>query len=124
MTDVFVADLESAAKQNENFRKVLFTGSHSQLVDMALRPGEEIGLETHEKADQILYAVAGKGVAILAGKRFEFDQGSVVCVPAGTEHNIISDEHDPLRLFTVYAPPQHAPGTLQASKPAIAGRSV
>jgi mannose-6-phosphate isomerase-like protein (cupin superfamily) len=118
MTHAYVADLEEATKQNENFRKVVFTGTDSQLVEMSLKPGEEIGLETHEKADQILYAVAGKGVAILAGTSFELHEGSVVCVPAGTEHNIISAEHDSLRLFTVYAPPQHAPGTLQQMKPA------
>ena len=116
MTEPFVGDLKHLAKHNANFREVLFTGGHSQLVLMSLEPGEEIGLEVHE-VDQILYAVDGEGTAILGGVDYRFEKGVAVCVPAGVEHNVVNDGDEPLKLFTVYAPPQHAPGTIQKTKP-------
>ncbi len=112
----FVTDLKHLAKDNQNFREVLFTGDHSQLVLMSLGPGEEIGLEVHE-VDQLFYAVNGEGKAILDGAEHAFEKGVVVCVPAGVQHNFVNGGDEPLKLFTVYAPPQHAPGTIERVKP-------
>ena len=115
MSNPFVADLKKAAKTNDFFRQVLFTGANSQLVLMSLEPGEEIGVEVHE-VDQILYAVDGEGDAILDGVRHSFEKGMVVCVPAGVRHNFVNTDDEPLKLFTVYAPPQHAAGTVHETK--------
>ncbi len=116
MSDAYTAELKKTAKDNEDYRRVLFTGVNSQLVVMSLEPGEEIGLETHTAADQILYAVKGEGTAIVAGDESEFEKGSVVCVPAGLEHNVVNTGDEPLKLFTIYSPPQHAPGLVQEAK--------
>ena len=115
MVEPMVIDVKDSAKQNEFFRRVLFTGTKSQLVVMSLRPGEEIGFETHD-VDQLLYVVKGDGVAVIDGKEHDFDDGAIVCVPAGSRHNIINRDDKPMKLFTVYAPPQHAPGTIHATK--------
>lgn len=115
MKEPFVTDLEHAAEGNQFFRQVLFTGEHSQLVLMSLQPGEEIGTEVHD-VDQLLYAVEGDGEAILDGTAYELDEGGVVCVPAGVEHNIVNSGDEALKLFTVYAPAQHAAGTVHRTK--------
>jgi mannose-6-phosphate isomerase-like protein (cupin superfamily) len=99
----------------------VFTGAHSQLVLMSIEPGDDIGLETHEAVDQILYAVDGEGTAMLNGVEYEFKKGGVICVPAGMEHNFVNDGDEPLRLFTIYSPPQHAAGTIERSKPVESG---
>lgn len=111
----YQAELKEVAKDNDDFRRVLFTGAHSQLVVMALAAGEEIGEEVH-KVDQILYAVEGEGEAFLDGRRKSFEKGDGVAVPAGTRHNIRNAEKKPLKLFTIYAPPQHPAGTVHHSK--------
>jgi len=108
-------DLKEAAKKNELFRKVLFTASESQVVVMSLLPGEEIGTEVHE-VDQLLYAVKGEGVAVIDGRIEPFEKGTMFCVTAGTRHNVKNIGGEALKLFTVYAPPQHAPGTVHATK--------
>lgn len=113
----FAGDLKHTAKDNENFRQVLFTGEHSQLVVMSIEPDEDIGLETHAGVDQILYAVDGEGTAIVDGQAYQFEKGDVVCVPAGAKHNIVAGGDEPLKLFTIYSPPQHAPGTVEETKP-------
>jgi mannose-6-phosphate isomerase-like protein (cupin superfamily) len=118
MTEPYVAELKDMTKENEDFREVVFSGAHSQLVVMSIGPRDDIGMETHADVDQMLYVVRGKGTAILAGKQREFQKGSVICVPAGTEHNIVNGDDQPPKLFTVYSPPEHAPGTVQKSKPA------
>jgi mannose-6-phosphate isomerase-like protein (cupin superfamily) len=110
-----IVDLKRAAKENGFFRKVLITAAKSQVVLMSLLPGEEIGTEVHE-GDQLLYAVKGDGVAVINGVREPFEKGTMFCVPAGTEHNVINTGHEPFRLFTVYAPPQHADGTIHRTK--------
>ena len=115
MTVPYVADLKHLAKHNENFREVVFTGDHSQLVLMSLPPGEDIGLEVHE-VDQMLYAVKGEGTAVLDGAEHDFEKGGVVCVPAGVQHNVVNTGDEPLQLFTVYSPPQHAAGTVHRTK--------
>lgn len=111
----FEGDLREIAKENEDFRRVLFTGAFSQLVVMALHPSEEIGYEVHT-VDQILYAVEGEGEAILNGVPESFEKGDVVVVPAGVQHNIRNTDDKPLKLFTIYAPPQHPAGTVHSTK--------
>lgn len=108
-------DLKDVAKENEYFRQVLFTGVHSQLVVMALRPGEEIGEEVHE-VDQFIYAVKGEGEAIMAGTVTPFVKGEALCVPAGSVHNVRNSGDETMKLFTVYSPPQHPAGTVAKVK--------
>jgi mannose-6-phosphate isomerase-like protein (cupin superfamily) len=115
MTQGYVVNIKNAAKDNDFFRKVLFTGTKSQLVLMSLRPGEEIGTEVH-KVDQVLYVVEGEGKVVLHRVDREFEKGDIVFVPAGVEHNVINTEDEPMKLFTIYAPPQHAAGTMQRTK--------
>lgn len=115
MTKGYVADIKKAAKDNKNFRDVIFTATKSQIVLMSLRPGEEIGLEVHD-GDQIIYLVDGEGVAILDGEKNEIKKGSIVFVPAGVRHNIVSSDDEPMKLFTIYAPPQHAAGTVEPAR--------
>jgi mannose-6-phosphate isomerase-like protein (cupin superfamily) len=108
-------DLKDLANDNEYFRKVLFTGTHSQLVVMALRPGEEIGEEVHE-VDQFIYVVKGEGLAVVAGTAAPFEKGDALCIPAGSLHNVKNSGDSPLKLFTVYSPPQHPAGTVEKVK--------
>jgi mannose-6-phosphate isomerase-like protein (cupin superfamily) len=96
---------------------VLFTGSHLQLVLMTLQPGEEIGLETHEEHDQFIRVEAGNGTVTLDGARRELSDGVAVVIPAGVEHNVINTSADePLRLYTLYSPPEHPDGTVHRTK--------
>jgi mannose-6-phosphate isomerase-like protein (cupin superfamily) len=115
MTQGYVVNIKRAAKDNDFFRKVLFTGTKSQLVLMSLRPGEEIGAEVH-KVDQVLYVVDGEGKVVLDGIDKEFEKGEIVFVPAGVQHNVINTDDEPMKLFTIYAPPEHAPGTIHRTK--------
>ena len=115
MTNAYVIDIKKAAKENEAYRRVLVTAGKSQLVLMSLLPGEEIGTEVHD-GDQVLYIVDGEGLAIIDGAKKEIDKGSIVFVPAGAQHNIVNTDDDSMKLFTVYAPPQHAAGTVQPVK--------
>jgi mannose-6-phosphate isomerase-like protein (cupin superfamily) len=107
--------LKEMTKENEYFRQVLFTGVHSQLVVMALKPGEEIGEEVHE-VDQFIFAVKGEGEAVMAGTITPFEKGDALCVPAGSLHNIRNSGDKPMKIFTVYSPPQHAAGTVEKVK--------
>ena len=116
MTKGYVADIKEAAKDNDYFRKVIFTASKSQLVLMSMQPGEEIGVEVHD-GDQILYVFDGEGFAVLNDSRTEIDKGSIVFVPAGVPHNSVNKDKEPMKLFTMYAPPQHAADTVQSKKP-------
>lgn len=109
-------DLKEAVKENESYRKVVFTGAHSQLVLMALPSGSEIGVETHP-VDQFFYVVDGEGVANIEGRDQEIEKGDAVCVPAGQPHNIANSGDEPLKLFTVYSPAQHPTGLEQKEKP-------
>jgi mannose-6-phosphate isomerase-like protein (cupin superfamily) len=122
--ETYRADLKEITKDSDDFRRVLFTGAHSQLVIMSLAPDEEIGDEVHE-VDQILFAVAGEGEAFLDGRRKSFEKGDVVAVPAGTRHNFRNTSKKPLKLYTVYAPPQHPAGTVHHTKAdAIAAEAI
>ena len=111
------ADIEKITLRNEYFREVLFTGPHSQLVVMAIKPGDEIGKESHNDNDQFFRIEAGKGKAVLAGKEFPLEDGMVVVVPAGVQHNIINTStNEMLKLYTIYSPPQHPDGTVHKTK--------
>ena len=113
----FVDNIEELTLSNSNFRKVLFTGKHCQLVVMSLKPGEDIGQEVHDNVDQFFRVDAGKGKLVMDGTEYEITDGFAIVVPAGTLHNIIntSDTED-LKLYTVYAPANHPDGTIHATK--------
>lgn len=100
---------------NYDYRQVIFTTDRTQLVLMNLKPGEEIGEEIH-KADQIIVCVAGQGEAVLNGERSALSTGHVVVIPEGTKHNIINVGSNDLKIYTIYAPPQHQPGTIHKTK--------
>ncbi len=108
-------DIYKESLENDNFRKVLFTNKFSQVVLMSLLPGEEIGMEHHE-VDQILYFTHGTGKAIVGGEEHQLNDGALVEVPAGAEHNFINTGSEKLKLFTVYAPAEHPDGTIHKTK--------
>lgn len=113
----YVNNIEKEALDNSNFRKVLYTDSRVQLVVMSLLPKEDIGEEVHENLDQFIRVESGRGVAVLEGERFDLADGSAVIIPAGTRHNIINESSDsPMKLYTLYFPPQHAEGTVHKTK--------
>ena len=113
----YAGDVEQQARENTDFRRVLNTTERSQLVLMSVPAGGEIGQETHEDTDQILIFVEGSGEAVFAGvERRPVNAGDVVVVPAGTQHNFIANGGQPLKLFTMYTPPHHRPGTVHATK--------
>lgn len=113
----YSVDIEQATLENDFFRKVLFTGENLQLVLMALKPGEDIGMETHPHTDQFIRIEAGEGRAMIGGEAFELHDGSVVVIPAGSEHNVTNTSStEPLKLYTVYAPPEHPDGTVHRTK--------
>ena len=103
------------ARSNDAFRRTIETGEHAQVVVMTLRPGEEIGEETHE-GDQLLLFVEGEGEAVLAGSPSPVREHQMVFVPAGTLHNFVNRGSVPLRLVTIYAPPEHPDGTVHETK--------
>lgn len=108
--------IATVAEQSPDFRRVLWTGEHTQLVIMTIPPGGEIGEETHDGLDQILTFVSGTGEAIVAGERKDVAQGDLVVVPAGTEHNFVNTGENPLILYTVYGPPEHADAAVHHTK--------
>ena len=109
-------NIQQLALENNNFRKVLFTNKHSQVVLMSLLPGEDIGREVHEVVDQVLVFVKGAGEAVVGSERHEIGAGDMFAVPAGTEHDFINTGDETLKLFTVYSPPEHPDGVVQATK--------
>ena len=104
-----VQDIDSITVRNDEFRRVLYTTKNCQLVVMALKPKEEIGTEVH-KLDQFFRVEEGTGEAVLDGVRIEIRAGFAVAVPAGTSHNVINTGNVPLKLYTLYAPPNHRDG--------------
>lgn len=112
----YTEDVLRLARENENFRQVLFTTERSQLVLMSLKPGEEIGEEVHEERDQVLAFADGEGEAVIEGERSPVRTGTVVIVPGGTRHNFVNTGSAPLKLFTVYAPPEHPDGAVHRTK--------
>ena len=112
----FNEDIVKKALANKYFRRVLSTGKYSQVVVMSIPPGGDIGEETHDDVDQVLVFVQGEGQTVLDGKKSAVGVGRLVHVPAGTRHNFINTGKVDLRLYTVYAPPQHKPGTVHKTK--------
>lgn len=113
----YTTNIETKTLENEYFREVLFTAERMQLVVMALQPGEEIGAETHDDVDQFIRVEAGTGEAILDGQKTELADGSIVVIPAGTAHNVVNTSAStPLKLYTIYSPPEHPDGTINRDK--------
>ena len=104
------------AQENENFRRVLFTGANSQLVVMSIPPGGEVGKETHKYTEQTLFFLSGTGMGELDGKEFPIGPGDVVVVVPGTDHNFWNTGTQDLKIYTVYAPPNHLDGLVEATK--------
>jgi mannose-6-phosphate isomerase-like protein (cupin superfamily) len=112
----FNEDIVKRAKANSHFREVLATGPHSQVVVMSIPPGGDIGEEVHDDVDQTLVFVQGEGQAILDGEKSAVAVDRLVHVPAGTRHNFVNTGMVDLRLYTIYAPPEHKPGTIHKTK--------
>lgn len=113
----FHTNIEQDSLKNNFFRKVLFTAKHCQLVLMSLKAGEDIGEETHDHVDQFIRVESGKATAILNGKSVALEDGAAVVIPAGVRHNIINaSKSEPLKLYTVYSPPNHPDGTIHKTR--------
>ena len=111
----YVVNLEQETLRNDSFRKVLYTAQHSQLVLMSLLPGEDIGEETHT-LDQFIRIDSGSGKTVLNGVEHELANGFAIVIPAGVKHNIINTSDKPMKLYTVYSPPEHQDGIVRATK--------
>ena len=112
----YVINIEKATMNNDNFRKVLNTAEHSQLVVMSLLPGEEIGTEVHD-LDQFIRFESGRGKVILNGEEYEVEDDWAVVIPAGVEHNVINtSDSEKMKLYSVYSPPEHPDGTVHPTK--------
>jgi len=107
--------IESLTTENDNFRKVLYTGEHSQLVLMSLLPNEEIGMEVHEDNDQFFRFEKGTGEVIINGTKYEVADGDAVVVPSGSEHNVVAGPSG-LKLYTIYSPAHHKDGIVRKTK--------
>lgn len=115
----YVTNIERDTVANDDFRRVLFTGPNMQLVLMTLQPGQDIGLETHDEHDQFIRVEAGTGTVRLDGEERSIGDGSAVVIPAGVEHNVVNTSgSEPLRLYTLYGPPEHPDGTVEHEKEA------
>jgi len=113
----FNENIEKATLENENFRKVLYTGKNSQLVLMCLQPQEDIGMEIHTENDQFFRFEGGQGMCIIDGNEYPLEDGSAIVVPSGAEHNIINtSETEMLKMYTIYSPPHHQDGIIRATK--------
>ena len=109
-------EIATVAERSADFRRVLWTGEHTQLVVMTIPPDGEIGQETHDENDQVLSFVSGVGRAEVDGKKKNVKAGDIVVVPAGTEHNFVNTGPNPLVLYTVYGPADHADGAVHKTK--------
>ena len=113
----YAVNIESETIENKDFRRVLYTGEHSQLVLMTLQPGEQIGLEVHTDTDQFFRFEGGIGEVVINETTYEVGDGDVVIVPAGAEHNVVNlSSSEPLRLYTIYSPAHHQDQTAHATK--------
>lgn len=113
----FKENIEKLTVENDNFRKVLYTSSHSQLVLMSLKPQEEIGMEVHEENDQFFRFEEGNGKVFIDGNEYEVRDGDAVVVPAGAEHNVVNlSEDSDLKLYSIYSPAHHKDGIVRATK--------
>lgn len=109
-------DILAATRGNTNFRDVLATGQHAQVVVMSIPPDGEIGPETHTGVDQVFAFVDGSGIVNLGDRKTAVGPGRLVVVPAGVLHNVVNTGSADLKLYTIYAPPQHLPGTIHRTK--------
>ncbi len=112
----FCDDIDKLTVDNEDFRRVLYTGEHLQLVLMTLSPGEEIGEETHNDRDQFFRIEDGEGELFIDGVRHKVEDDFAVIVPAGARHNVINTGEEPLKLYTLYGPPEHREGVVHRTK--------
>lgn len=112
----YTGNIERLTLDNENFRKVLFTGKKMQLVVMSLLPGEEIGSETHAHTDQFFRVEDGEAIVVMNNVEHRVPKEHVAIVPAGTKHNVINRSKKVLKLYTIYTPPEHAEGTIHRTK--------
>ena len=113
---MFAGDIEELGKANNNFRKVLLTTERSQIVAMSLKPGEDIGEEVHENNDQLFIIADGEGEVLVGDETRPIEEDDLICVPAGTNHNVINTGEADLKIITIYTPPHHPDGTVHATK--------
>ncbi len=112
----FHSNIEKETILNKNFRKVLYTGKHSQLVLMSLKPKEEIGMEVHEENDQFFRFESGKGKVIIDGNEYFVNDGDAIVVPSGAKHNVINIGEKDLKIYTIYSPAHHKDGIVRKTK--------
>ena len=112
----YVDNIEEATNSNGDFRRVLYTGKNLQLVLMTLQPGDEIGEEVHEDRDQFFRIEDGRGTVYIDGVPNQVADDFAVIVPAGARHNVVNSGHEPLKLYTIYAPPEHRDGIVHRDK--------
>ena len=112
----FQTNVLEQARKNDAYRRVLFTGARSQLVLMAIPVGGDIGLETHAHVEQLIFIASGQGKAIVNGVETPLSAGAVLVATPLARHNVVNTGSEPLRIYTVYAPPNHLDGRVQASK--------
>ena len=112
----FKSNIEKDTLGNKNFRKVLYTGKHLQLVLMSLKVGEDIGAEIHTGNDQFFRFESGSGKCVIDGNEYKVKEGDVIVVPAGARHNIINEGDNELKMYTLYGPPNHQDGTIRNTK--------
>jgi mannose-6-phosphate isomerase-like protein (cupin superfamily) len=112
----FQTNVLDQARTNDAYRRVLFTGERSQLALMTIPPGGDIGLESHAHVEQLIFIVSGQGKAIMNGAETPVNGGDVVVAPPKARHNIVNTGAEPLRIYTVYAPPNHLDGRLHPAK--------
>lgn len=120
----FRANIEKETLENENFRKVLYTAKHSQLVLMCLKPGQDIGMEVHQDNDQFFRFEKGQGKCVIDGNEYEVGDGIAIIVPAGAQHDIINtSQEEELKLYTIYSPAHHQDGVVRPTKEAAEASS-
>jgi mannose-6-phosphate isomerase-like protein (cupin superfamily) len=112
----FAIDIEGETRANIDFRRVLYTAKHSQLVLMSLRPGEEIGMEAHDDGDQFFRFEEGEGTVIINGNEYKVKDGSAAIVPSGAMHNVVNTGKGTLKLYTIYSPPEHQDKVVRRTK--------
>lgn len=112
----FINDIESLTKENPDFRRVLYTGKHLQLVLMSIPPGGDIGEEVHPDRDQFFRIEKGRGEVWIDGRMTKIEDDFAIVVPAGARHNVRNTGDEPLRLYSIYGPPEHADGTVHVTK--------
>ena len=112
----YKGNIEKETLDNDNFRKVLYTGGHLQLVLMSLKPGEEIGDEIHQTNDQFFRFESGSGKCTIDENNYHVTEGDVIVVPAGAKHNVINTGDEPFKMYTIYGPPNHQDGIIRATK--------